>query len=227
MLPRIFDAFEQADRRITRRFGGLGLGSAVSRAIVEPARRQTSRPPARGAGAAPPSRSGCRPASAGGSGRHRGGIPAPTATAEPLASTAGCASSSWRTMPTPPRPWRDLLRCLGHEVTVAGTVAGALDAVAKSRRGGFDLVISDLGLPDGSGLDLMRELARRYGAARHRPQRLRHGRGHPAQPRRRFRGPPDQARRGPDAAGSDSPGDRVRRKGRMTWSSGAGRGSGA
>ena len=52
----------------------------------------------------------------------------------------------------------NLLRSLGHQVTVAGTVAGALDAVAKSEEG-LDLVISDLGLPDGSGLDLMRGLA--------------------------------------------------------------------
>ena len=29
--------------------------------------------------------------------------------------------------------------------------------------GGIDLVVSDLGLPDGSGLDLMRELSCRYG----------------------------------------------------------------
>ena len=30
-------------------------------------------------------------------------------------------------------------------------------------RAGVDLVISDLGLPDGTGLDLMRELGGRYG----------------------------------------------------------------
>src|SRR6185436_13625257 len=35
ILPRVFDAFEQADRRITRRFGGLGLGLALSKAILE------------------------------------------------------------------------------------------------------------------------------------------------------------------------------------------------
>jgi CheY-like chemotaxis protein len=44
----------------------------------------------------------------------------------------------------------------GHDVAATGTVAAALAAVARD--GLFDLVISDLGLPDRSGLDLMREL---------------------------------------------------------------------
>ena len=35
ILPRIFNAFEQGDAHITRQFGGLGLGLAISRALVE------------------------------------------------------------------------------------------------------------------------------------------------------------------------------------------------
>lgn len=35
VLPRIFDAFEQGNARVTRQFGGLGLGLAISKAIIE------------------------------------------------------------------------------------------------------------------------------------------------------------------------------------------------
>ncbi|MFY9822897.1 MAG: response regulator, partial [Thermoanaerobaculia bacterium] len=46
------------------------------------------------------------------------------------------------------------------------SVAAALAAAGAVQSGGgrrLDLVVSDLGLPDGSGQDLMRELAQRYG----------------------------------------------------------------
>ena len=45
-------------------------------------------------------------------------------------------------------------------MVVSHTVQEALDA---SRSGGFDLVLSDLGLPDGNGLDLMRTLRDQHG----------------------------------------------------------------
>ena len=34
-LPRVFQAFEQVERSITRQFGGLGLGLAICKALVE------------------------------------------------------------------------------------------------------------------------------------------------------------------------------------------------
>jgi signal transduction histidine kinase len=34
-VDRIFDAFEQADETVTKRFGGLGLGLAIARSLVE------------------------------------------------------------------------------------------------------------------------------------------------------------------------------------------------
>ncbi len=58
----------------------------------------------------------------------------------------------------------ELLQLDGHRVTVAASVAAArraaaAAAAARSDGGGLDLVISDLGLPDGSGHQLMEELA--------------------------------------------------------------------
>jgi CheY-like chemotaxis protein len=56
----------------------------------------------------------------------------------------------------------DLLELMGHRTVVAGSVAQAL-AAAEREAGALDLVVSDLGLPDGSGHDLMRQLVARYG----------------------------------------------------------------
>jgi CheY-like chemotaxis protein len=53
-----------------------------------------------------------------------------------------------------------LLRGLGHEVTSTGTIAEALKAIQVNE---IDMIISDIGLPDGSGLDLMREVVARRG----------------------------------------------------------------
>ena len=54
-----------------------------------------------------------------------------------------------------------LLRLAGYRVGTAGGVQDALRMCAAER---FDLLISDIGLPDGTGHELMRELADRYGA---------------------------------------------------------------
>ena len=51
-----------------------------------------------------------------------------------------------------------LLRSLGCHVTVADSVAAAIAAVENET---FDLLISDIGLPDGSGLDVMRHVKNR------------------------------------------------------------------
>jgi two-component system CheB/CheR fusion protein len=171
MLPRIFDAFEQTDRRITRRFGGLGLGLAVSRAIVDlHGGRLLAESDGRGSGACFTVR-----------------LPIETAAVQGDLDETGVWFSRRRpaAAATPAveadRPLHillvedhedtadamaDLLRLMGHEVTVATSVAAALTAAGATQNGSgrrLDLVVSDLGLPDGSGQDVMRELSRRYG----------------------------------------------------------------
>jgi two-component system, chemotaxis family, CheB/CheR fusion protein len=53
----------------------------------------------------------------------------------------------------------ELLASRGHHVRIAGTAHDALACAAKET---FDLVLSDVGLPDGSGYDLMATLRDRH-----------------------------------------------------------------
>ncbi len=162
VLSGIFDAFQQGELAITRRFGGLGLGLAISKAIVElhgGSLNATSAGRGRGAkfsvrlpvGDLSLSREMARIGPV-----QESPVPPPESEVSPLSillvedhvDTAEAMA--------------DLLREMGHRVTVAGSVAGGLDA-AEGLAGRIDLVLSDLGLPDGTGLDLMAKLHGRYG----------------------------------------------------------------
>jgi CheY-like chemotaxis protein len=62
-----------------------------------------------------------------------------------------------------------MLRQAGYEVTLAHTVAQALDAMKTSSlltagelSRPVEVVVSDLGLPDGTGLELMQQLRAEY-----------------------------------------------------------------
>jgi CheY-like chemotaxis protein len=148
-LPQIFDAFEQGGQDVTRLFGGLGLGLAISKALIDlHGGAITAESAGRGLGAtftltlaatAPEPSAG--PA-----------LPAPPAE---TAGHAGLRILLVEDHADTREALADLLRMYGHEVTVAGSLAAAL-AIAATER--FDLVVSDLGLPDGSGLDLMPQI---------------------------------------------------------------------
>ncbi|HEX6902258.1 MAG TPA: ATP-binding protein [Thermoanaerobaculia bacterium] len=160
-LARIFDAFEQGEPGTTRRFGGLGLGLAISKTIAElHGGSLSAHSDGPGRGAAFQVRLPRTP------------VPAETGapvSEEPLPDSAGPQSLNILLVEDhadTAAAMADLLRDLGHEVTVAGSVSGGLEAADEIQSrgdGGIDLVLSDLGLPDASGLDLMRELSSRYG----------------------------------------------------------------
>ena len=151
LLPRIFDAFEQGGSETTRRFGGLGLGLAISKAVID-LHGGTLRADSEGHGRGSTFTVILQTIDA----------PAPVITNE--APAAG-ESQPLRILlvedhPDTRKATARLLRMLGHEVATADGVATGLQAAGSAS---FDLVISDLGLPDGSGLDLMRQIKQRFG----------------------------------------------------------------
>jgi PAS domain S-box-containing protein len=154
-LPQIFSAFDQGERGTARRFGGLGLGLTISRAIMERhGGSLTAASEGTGQGAVFTVRIPFRAEPAGASPPH----PETEDTGEPEPALhillVEDHTDTAQAMAT-------LLSAFGHEVTLAASVAEALAAAA--RREDIDVVVSDLGLPDGTGHDLMRQLAARYG----------------------------------------------------------------
>lgn len=150
VLPLVFDAFEQGGRDVTRRFGGLGLGLAINKAVAE-------------------MHGGTLTAASDGVGKGaRFTLTLPT-----VSHAANAAAPACRCIAPPAQGQRSLrillvedhadtlklmtrlVESMGHNVVGASDKASAIQAATGEA---FDLVISDIGLPDGSGLDLMREL---------------------------------------------------------------------
>ncbi|MFO0950212.1 MAG: ATP-binding protein [Isosphaeraceae bacterium] len=155
LLPRVFDPFEQGDSETARRSGGLGLGLAICREIVE-AHGGTiaASSPGKGRGAslrvevetvAEPSE------------------PAPALALAPVEDDAGrpmlrvlLVEDNYDSREAVSR----ILSAQGFAIQTAGDVR---TAIALADATSFDIVVSDIGLPDGSGLDLMRTPRRREG----------------------------------------------------------------
>jgi PAS domain S-box-containing protein len=149
-LERIFDAFEQVTADIPRRAPGLGLGLSISKGIAE-------------------RHGGTIRAHSDGPGHGAEFIVELPALVEETAE-AGPAIAGAAGLPDDPQGLRlllvedhvetakvlaILLRRNGYEVELAHTAEKA-EELAFSKP--FDLVISDIGLPDASGHELMRRL---------------------------------------------------------------------
>jgi CheY-like chemotaxis protein len=160
VLPRLFQPFEQGEQTTTRKFGGLGLGLSIVKSLVEmhhasisvasegadrgttfTLRFDTVPPPAAQA-----------PAGTGGAGASGGG--------------GGVAARGVQRIllvedhPDSRQVLSKLLGGLGYQVTAVGSVREAVEAAEGLD---FDLLVSDIGLPDGSGMDVMRQIAPRRG----------------------------------------------------------------
>ena len=155
-LPHIFSPFEQAHRDDSQSFGGLGLGLAIARGLVAEhggSLEASSAGPGRGATftlrlvplaqqpeGAP--RSGAEPASA-----VPAGGTAPREACRLLLVEDNQDAADSMAM------W--LEEC-GYTVTHVATCAAALDIAARQA---FDIIVTDLGLPDGSGIEIGRALS--------------------------------------------------------------------
>jgi HAMP domain-containing protein/signal transduction histidine kinase/ActR/RegA family two-component response regulator len=143
-LPKIFDAFEQGGRT---QLGGLGLGLAISKTLVE-AHKGTI--------------------TAQSAGRNKGStftLIFPTCEKAEARITPAISPSVSERQPMrillvedhedTNRSVTNLLRRRGYYVQSALNFQSALDLIAKEQ---FNVLISDLALPDGNGIELMRTL---------------------------------------------------------------------
>ncbi len=156
-LGRVFRPFDQGDREAVKRSGslGLGLGLAISKALVE-------------------AQSGRITASSDGVGKGSSFVVTLPAVASPARRTevpqltAATDSDRRRRLnillvedhADTARVMSRLLQNRGHQVAVAESVAAALETALAEN---FDVLLSDIGLSDGTGIDLMNQLRQKRG----------------------------------------------------------------
>jgi PAS domain S-box-containing protein len=145
-LSKLFIPFEQADPTKNRRYGGLGLGMAISNALVDLLDGEIrAESPGLGLGstftitfpAVDPAANGSEPISASRKSKDKVRL----LLVEDHVDTA--------------RALARLLENRGFTTQIAPNIATALEAIERDE---FDLYLCDLGLPDGTGIDLIRKV---------------------------------------------------------------------
>jgi signal transduction histidine kinase/CheY-like chemotaxis protein len=147
VMQRIFDPFEQGNRSFEHRFGGLGLGLAISKSLAQ-------------------AHDGTLTAQSDGSNRGSTfvlsipALPRAEATAITSKTVTHSAQQALKILLVDDHhdtcaALEKLLARRGHLVAVTHDVRSAMETAVRSK---FDLLISDIALPDGTGLDLMMQL---------------------------------------------------------------------
>ena len=154
---RVFEAFTQADASTTRKYGGTGLGLAISARLVDlmGGKLQLESTPGKGSRFhfALPLQPVGEPSST-----EMGPLSAPLEL-EQLAKRAQ-SFNHLHVLVAEDHPinellMRELLKKLGCQTTVA---RNGLEAVATWKRGGIDLIMMDVQMPELNGLDATREI---------------------------------------------------------------------
>jgi signal transduction histidine kinase len=152
-IDKIFNAFEQGQTEITRRFGGLGLGLAISKALIDAHGGKIQVQSAgkdKGATFSVELNTVLTPIGQDGEGQDQQ-IDREPKPAVPKHRRVLLVDDHYDTCIGMKR----MLERHGYKITVAHS---AQQAVEKVRSEDFDLLISDIGLPDRSGYELMREV---------------------------------------------------------------------
>jgi hypothetical protein len=149
-LASLFKPFEQADASVSRQFGGLGLGLAISKHLVELHHGKIE---------------------AESRGRSFGAmfkvtldtLPEGVAKTDPRSSALQSARKTLRILLVEDhrdtqRTLSRLLTHFGHEVLTAGNKKRALELLSS---GNIDVLLCDIGLPDGSGYEVVSQAKRK------------------------------------------------------------------
>jgi PAS domain S-box-containing protein len=154
VLPYIFDRFHQADRTVSRRYGGLGLGLAIVKHLVELHHGDVRAESAGlGQGATFTVRLPIGVAQ-----RSNATVPGRVPASDEARSEVALDGITALVVEDEPDTQQFLRRLLEAHGAAVSTAGSASEALAAFRVTPADVLISDIGLPGTDGYDLMRQI---------------------------------------------------------------------